>query len=132
MNVFVTDHPLSSDSNRSNAKVAVLVIAVMLCPFLLALFWFTNGIWNGDTTDYGPPDPFWEVLVNAVVGSLVVAVVVVALYRLGCWLWRKECGTAHSTWVQPFGTACDKSLVRARNGHDRRGCETGPPMGRCI
>lgn len=91
MNVFVTDHPLSSNSHRSNAKASVLVIAIMVCPFLLALLWFTNGIGNGDTTDYGPPDPFWEVLIEAVFYSLVVAVVVVVLYQLGCWLWRKEC-----------------------------------------
>jgi len=92
MNVFVTDHPLSSDLHRSNMKASVLVVAVMVWPFLLALLWFTNGIGNEDTTDYGPPDPFWEVFVGAVIDSLIVAVVVVVLYRLGCWLWRKECG----------------------------------------
>ena len=96
MNIFVTDHPLSSDSSHTSAKASVLVIAVILCPFLLALFWFTNGIGNGDTTDYGPPDPFWEVFVVAVFYSLVFAVVVVGLYRLACWLWRRECGTRNA------------------------------------
>jgi len=90
MNLFVTDHPLSSDSHRSNAKASVLVIAVMVWPFLLALLWFTNGIGNGDTTDIAPPDPFWEVFVGAVFYSLVVAIAVAVLYRLGCWLWRKN------------------------------------------
>ena len=91
MNVFVTDHPLTSNSaNRTTRKTSVLVVAVMLCPFVLGLFWASNAVGNEDTTDY-TPDPFWEVLVSAVIASLVVAVVAVALYRLTCWLVRKKC-----------------------------------------
>ncbi len=84
MNVFTTDHPLSSDSARSRARngiATVLAVALMLCPFLLGLLWFTNLTGNQDTTDY-TPDPFWQVLLSAVVDSLVAAFVAVALYRL--------------------------------------------------
>src|SRR5689334_22034397 len=89
MNIFATDHPLSSDSSRHTWKASVMVIAVMLCPFLLALFWLLNGITSEDTTDYEPPGPFWEVLVCAVFYSLLIAVVAVAFYRLICFLSRK-------------------------------------------
>jgi hypothetical protein len=91
MNVFVTDHPLTSDSShRTTWKESVLMITLMLCPFVLALFWVSNLVGNQDTTDY-TLDPFWEVLVAAVIDSLIVALVVVALYRLTCWLLRKKC-----------------------------------------
>ena len=84
MNIFTTDHPLWSDSTPGHARNwldSVLAVALILCPFLLGFIWFTNLIGNQDTTDY-TPDPFWQVLVSAVVDSLIVAFVVVALYRL--------------------------------------------------
>ena len=68
-----------------------MVIAVMLCPFLLSLLWLINGIGTEDTTDYAPPDPFWEVLAGAVFYSLVLAFVAVAVYRLSCWLLKRDC-----------------------------------------
>jgi len=64
------------------------VIALLLCPFLLGLFWYSNAVGNEDTTDY-VPDPFWEVLLGAVVDSLLVALVAVALYRLTSWLLQR-------------------------------------------
>jgi hypothetical protein len=90
MNVFTTDHPLASDLPRSNALASFLVVALMLCPFLLGLLWLTNLTGNQDTTDY-TPDPFWEVLVGAIVDSLVLALVALALYRLGSCTFRKIC-----------------------------------------
>ena len=62
----------------------------MLCPFLLALFWLLNGITTEDTTDYDPPGPFWEVLVCTVFYSLIVAFVLVALYRSSRWLLKSD------------------------------------------
>ncbi len=91
MNVFTTDHSLASDlpdSRSRNALTSVLVFALMLCPFLLTLLWFTNLAGNQDTTDY-TPDPFWQVLVGAVVDSLVVAFVGVGLYRLASCIFRE-------------------------------------------
>ncbi len=82
---MVADSPRS---RTSNALVSVLVVALMLCPFLLGLLWFTNLTGNQDTTDY-TPDPFWQVLVSAVVDSLVVALVAVALYRLTTDIFRE-------------------------------------------
>ena len=91
MNVFATDHPLTSDSSpRTTWKELVLMITLILSPFVLALFWVSNVVGNQDTTDY-TPDPFWEVSVSAVIASLVVAVVAVALYRLARWLLRTKC-----------------------------------------
>lgn len=86
MNVFTTDHPLSSDSPHRHGWIAsVSVIAVLLCPFLLGLFWYSNVTGNQDTTDY-TPDPFWEVLVGAAVYSLAVPLVALGLYRSTAWL----------------------------------------------
>jgi hypothetical protein len=87
MNVFATDHPLVSDSShRHTWKASVLVVAAMLYPFLMGLLCLINGITTEDTTDYDPPAPFWEVLVGAVFYSLIIAVVLVVLCRLGCWI----------------------------------------------
>jgi hypothetical protein len=91
MNVFTTDHPLASDVPRSrsrNGLATVLVVTLMLCPSLLGLFWFVNLTGNQDTTDY-TPDPFWQVLLDAVVDSLIVAFVAVGVYRLGSFIFRK-------------------------------------------
>lgn len=91
MNVFTTDHPLSSASTGSRARnglASVLAVALVLCPFFLGFLWFTNLIGNQDTTDY-TPDPFWQVIVSAAVDSVVVAFVAVALYRLASGIWRE-------------------------------------------
>ena len=91
MNVFTVDHPLSPDPPRRNARnglASVLVVALMLCPFLLGLLWFTNLMGNQDTTDY-TPDPFWQVLAAAVIDSLVVSFVAVALCRLTSCIFRE-------------------------------------------
>ena len=80
MNPFTTDHPLWSDPTRSrttNALTSVLTVAVILCPFVMAFFCITNGEDNLDPT--ATPDPLWELLVGAVIDSLIVAFVVVAL-----------------------------------------------------
>ena len=90
MNVFTTDHPLSSQSPRSDAGsglASVLVIALMLCPFVLGLLWFTNLTGNQDTTGY-TPDPFWQILVSAIIDSLVAGFVAMALYRLASCIFR--------------------------------------------
>jgi peptidoglycan/LPS O-acetylase OafA/YrhL len=90
MNVFVTDHPLSSDSPRRHKWIAsVLVIAALLCPFLLGLFWLMNGIGTDYMTHYESPDPFWEVLLGAVFYSLVIALAGLGLYRFTACVLRK-------------------------------------------
>ena len=97
MNVFTTDHPLSSDSSRRHAWIeSVLVIAVPLFPFLLGLFWASNAVGPEDTTDY-TPDPFWEVFLCAVFYSLVVALAAVGLYRLIACVLRKPAGVEPRT-----------------------------------
>ncbi len=60
---------------------SVLGVALMLCPFIPALFWFDNLTGNQDTTDY-TPDPFLLVLGSAAVDSLAAGLRAVALYRL--------------------------------------------------
>jgi len=82
MNVFATDHPLSSDSRQGKTeKALVVVLAVALSPFVLGLIWLANEIANQETPD-GSPDSFWLVLPAALIDSLLLALVVVVLYRL--------------------------------------------------
>lgn len=109
MNIFTTDHPLSSDSTEHqerSALASVLSVATMLFPFLLGLIWFTNLFPDVETTDYSP-DPFWQVLVSAMVVSLVVAFVGVALYRLTACILGKS--RANHTSKRLFGPTSHSS-----------------------
>lgn len=93
MNVFTTDHPLASDvpGSRSRSGLGtVLVVTLMLCPVFSGVFWFMDLTGNQDTTDY-TPDPFWQVFVDAVVDSFIVALVAVGVYYLGSFIFRKVC-----------------------------------------
>jgi ABC-type sugar transport system permease subunit len=84
MNVFTTDHPLCSDPSHCrnhSALERVLGLALVICPFMLGLFAFLNLADDQETTGYSP-DPFWDVFWCAVIYSLLVALVIVALGRL--------------------------------------------------
>jgi biotin transporter BioY len=82
MNVFATDHPLSSESRQGKTeKALLLVLAVVLSPFVLGLLWLANEIANQETPDVSP-DSFWLVLPAALLDGLIVALVVVVLRRL--------------------------------------------------
>jgi hypothetical protein len=83
MNVFATDHPLSSDSSQCKTeKALVLVLAVALCPFVLWILLLADEIANQDTPDGSPDDSFWLILPGALISCLIFALVAVVLYRL--------------------------------------------------
>jgi hypothetical protein len=97
MNLFTTDHPLALDVPRSRWRdgfATVLVLALVLFPFLLGLFWFANLTGNQDTTGY-TPDPFWQVLLGAVVDSVIIAFAALGLYCLGSCIFRRKLRLAH-------------------------------------
>ena len=94
MNVFTTDHPLSSSSHGDKYRTLswVPTVAVVLFPFILPLFWLLNATESGEATGY-PPDPFWQVLAASALDSLIVAAVTVALGRFCMCIFRElRCG----------------------------------------
>ena len=92
MNIFTTEHPLDSQTERSLSRKArvgryfrhILLGVLFSLPFLIAYDWYLN-LTDINTTDY-TPDPFWVVVVGAAIESLVVAFVCVSLYWVAAWV----------------------------------------------
>ena len=95
MNIFTTEHPFDSQTMRSMSRKAraaryfgnILLAVLFSLPFLIAYGWYLN-LTDINTTDY-TPDPFWVVVVEAAIESLVVAFVCVSLYWLAAWYFRR-------------------------------------------
>ena len=71
----------------------MLLVALILWPFFFCFLWFAVVIDNNDTT--GAPDPsFWMLFLGAVIGSILLAFISVALHRLFAWLlgrfWKRR------------------------------------------
>src|SRR6185312_682461 len=96
MNVFDTEHPLNLPRPRAGFRNrgwylyarAVFTAALFLVPFLTALLWYFNITADAMTTG-DEPDPFWCVTMAAGVIGLILSILVVSLFWISSWFFRR-------------------------------------------